>query len=44
MLTSSTARRINKSFLVLLALTSLCLLAIAQQTTRNPETCGRARG
>jgi hypothetical protein len=37
MLTSSTARRINKSFLVLLALTSLCLLAIAQQTTRNPQ-------
>ena len=37
MLTSSTARRINKSFLVLLALTSLCLSAIAQQTTRNPQ-------
>ena len=37
MFTSSTARRINKSLLVLLALTSLCLSAIAQQTTRNPQ-------
>ena len=37
MFTSSMARRINKSLLILLALTSLCLSALAQQTTRNPQ-------